>query len=95
MLPTWHYEPDPGDTELLRIAAEEERILVTTGSDFGTLVYLLGAGHAGIVRLPDVPVTERIALMTDLLDRHGSELAGAIVTLRNGRMRISRPSIPG
>jgi predicted nuclease of predicted toxin-antitoxin system len=90
--PAWQQEPDPGDTALLRIAAEEGRILVTIDSDFGTLVYLLGAAHAGIIRLPDVPAAERIALMADLLNRYGTELPGSIVTIRAGRIRISRTS---
>jgi len=75
---------------LLRMAAEEDRILRTIDSDFGTLVYLLGAAHAGIIRLPDVPATERIALLADLLARYGSDLPGSIVTVRGGRIRISR-----
>ena len=89
--PAWQQDPDPGDTALLRIAAEEGRILVTIDSDFGTLVYLLGAAHAGIIRLPDVPAAERIVLMADLLERHGPELPGSIVTIRGDRIRISRP----
>lgn len=86
----WEEVPDPGDTALLRMAAEGGRILVTIDSDFGTLVYLFGAAHAGIVRLPDVPAAERITLMADLLARHGSDLPGSIVTVRGGRIRISR-----
>jgi predicted nuclease of predicted toxin-antitoxin system len=77
---------------LLQTAAEEGRILVTIDSDFGTLVYLLGAAHAGILRLPDVPASTRIALMADLLAPHGPDLPGAIVTVRGGRIRISRTS---
>jgi predicted nuclease of predicted toxin-antitoxin system len=88
--PAWQQDPDPGDRTLLRMAAGEDRILVTIDSDFGTLVYLLGAAHAGVIRLPDVPAADRIARMADLLDRHGSELPGAIVAIRNGRIRISR-----
>lgn len=82
--------PDPGDLALLRMAADEGRILITIDSDFGTLVYLLGAAHAGIIRLPDVPAAKRIALMADLLERHGEILPGAIVTVRGGRIRIAR-----
>jgi predicted nuclease of predicted toxin-antitoxin system len=88
----WEFDPDPGDAELLRVAAAEGRILVTIDSDFGTLVFLLGASHAGIIRLPDVPATGRIALMADLLARHGPELPGSIVTIRGGRIRISPPA---
>lgn len=87
----WALDPDPGDAALLHVAAKEGRILVTIDSDFGTLVFLLGADHAGIVRLPDLPARARIALMADLLARHGPDLAGAIVTVRGGRIRISPP----
>ncbi len=85
----WEQEPDPGDMASLRIAAEEGRILVTIDSDLGTLVYLRGAAHAGIVRLPDVPASRRIVLMADLLVRHGPGLPGSIVTIRGDRIRIS------
>jgi predicted nuclease of predicted toxin-antitoxin system len=88
----WEFDPDPGDAELLRVAAAEGRILVTIDSDFGILVFLLGAEHAGIIRLPDIPAPGRIALMADLLGRHGPELPGSIVTIRGGRIRISPPA---
>lgn len=87
--------PDPGDAELLRVAAEERRILVTIDTDFGALVYLGGAAHAGIIRLPDVPARTRIALMEQLLGSHAeAELAGAIVTVSGSRIRFSRTSGP-
>jgi predicted nuclease of predicted toxin-antitoxin system len=85
--------PDPGDAALLRLAAEEGRILVTIDTDFGTLVYLAGAAHAGIVRLPDVPAATRIALMEQILARHGdADLASAIVTVKGSRIRFTRAS---
>jgi predicted nuclease of predicted toxin-antitoxin system len=46
-------DPDPGDAALLRIAAGERRVLITIDTDFGALVYLAGAAHAGIIRLPE------------------------------------------
>ena len=48
--------PDAGDRALLEHAAAEERILVTIDTDFGELVYVGEIPHAGLVRLPDVPV---------------------------------------
>jgi hypothetical protein len=53
---------------------------------------LLGADHAGIIRLPDAPASAWIALMADLLERHGPDLPGLIVTIRGGRIRISPPA---
>jgi predicted nuclease of predicted toxin-antitoxin system len=85
--------PDPGDAALLRLAAEEGRILVTIDTDFGTLVYLAGAAHAGIIRLPDVPAATRIALMEQILAHHGeADLASAIVTAKGSRIRFTRAS---
>jgi predicted nuclease of predicted toxin-antitoxin system len=85
--------PDPGDAVLLRLAAQEGRILVTIDTDFATLVFLTGAAHAGIIRLPDVPASARIALMEQILERHDeADLASAIITVKGSRVRITRVS---
>jgi predicted nuclease of predicted toxin-antitoxin system len=84
--------PDPGDAALLRIAAEERRVLITIDTDFGALVYLTGAAHAGIIRLPDVPAERRIALMAQILGgRTEAEISGAMITVTGNRIRYSRP----
>jgi predicted nuclease of predicted toxin-antitoxin system len=83
--------PDPGDSELLRQAESEGRVVITIDSDFPKLVHMGGQGHAGMIRLPDVPAGRRIALLSEVLTRHSSELeAGAIVTVKGGKVRISR-----
>ncbi|MCY4606107.1 MAG: DUF5615 family PIN-like protein [Gemmatimonadetes bacterium] len=84
--------PDPGDRVLLKVAASEQRILVTIDTDFGKLVFVWEVPHAGLVRLPDVPAEQRIALMAELLKRHRQALEmQAIITIRGGRIRISQP----
>lgn len=83
--------PDPGDPLILRWAADDRRVLVTIDTDFGRIVFAEGARHCGVVRLPDVPASARIALMTQVLERHTGDLeAEAIVTVRGGRIRVSR-----
>ena len=83
--------PDPGDEELLSQAFAEGRVLITLDKDFGALVFGLGAQHCGLVRLPDVPATERIALFERLLADHEEEMTeGAVITVRGDRVRISR-----
>ena len=83
---------DPGDRALLERATSEARILVTIDTDFGELVYHRRFEHAGLVRLPDVPVQQRIALMAEVLQRHQRALeARAVITIRGGRIRIARP----
>ena len=72
----------------------EGRILVTIDTDFGELIFLHDMAHAGLIRLPDVPVGQRIALMDELMQQHRAALhAGLVVTVRGGRVRLSsRPS---
>jgi predicted nuclease of predicted toxin-antitoxin system len=84
--------PDPGDRELLEIASEQRRTLITIDTDFGELVYVDRVSHSGIIRLPDVPAQRRIKLMETVLREHFQDLeAGAIITVRGARVRISRP----
>lgn len=83
--------PDPGDSVLLDWAAAEERVLITMDKDFGKLVFSESARHAGIIRLPDLPAAARIRLIERILAEHSEEIEGkAIVTVRGGRVRISR-----
>ena len=82
--------PHPGDAVLLRLAAEDGRILVTIDTDFAALVYLAGTAHTGIIRLPDVSASARVALVREILARHGeADLANAIVTAKGSRIRFT------
>jgi predicted nuclease of predicted toxin-antitoxin system len=83
--------PDPGDRELLEIASEQGRTLITIDTDFGQIVHLDRVAHSGIVRLPDVPSERRITLMEALLREHSQDLdTGAIITIRGERVRVSK-----
>ena len=77
--------PDPGDRILLERANSEDRILVTIDTDFGELIYLHDVPHAGLVRLPDVPADQRLALAAEVINRHRQALEDrAVVTIRGG-----------
>jgi predicted nuclease of predicted toxin-antitoxin system len=87
--------PDPGDEELLRLANRQGRILVTLDKDFGELVFARRLEHAGLVRLPDLPAEQRIAVLEMARAQHADDLeAGAIVTARGARLRVTRSSGP-
>lgn len=84
---------DPGDPTILSWAHAEGRVLVTMDKDFGELIFASGHEHSGVVRLPDVPAEHRIALMDLILAKHAGDLeAGALITVRGERLRISRRS---
>jgi uncharacterized protein (DUF433 family)/predicted nuclease of predicted toxin-antitoxin system len=83
---------DPGDRALLERAHQDERILITIDTDFGTLIFRENQPHRGLIRLPDVPATNRIQLVRHILKRHSQDLAaGAVITARGPRLRISFP----
>ena len=83
--------PDPGDRALLELAESENRVLVTMDKDFGELIYLRRVPHAGLIRLPDVRVAQRIEMVEELINQYPEALEDrAIVTIQGGRVRISR-----
>ena len=85
---------DLGDRTILEWACKEGRVLVTMDKDFGEFIFLEGKGHAGLVRLPDLPAEKRIGLMDKVLKDHIQDLeAQAIVPVRGERIRISRPIV--
>ena len=53
---------DPGDATILKAAEDADRILVTIDTDFGLLIFVDEMSHRGLVRLPDCPAAERIAI---------------------------------
>ena len=64
---------------------------MTSGPVLLMLIYLENLLHAGLIRLPDVSARERQLIMQDLLTRYQTELQDtAIITVRGGRIRISK-----
>ncbi len=71
---------------------QEQRILITLDKDFGELVFLRGQSHTGIIRLVEVPSLMQAEAIQAIVSKQGEELArGAIITLKNNRLRIRRP----
>jgi predicted nuclease of predicted toxin-antitoxin system len=80
------------DLELLRIARDQSRILVTRDRDFGGLVFVRGAG-AGVIYLRILPSTlhalhAELERTLNLYDEQ--ELLEAFVVIEPGRHRIRR-----
>jgi predicted nuclease of predicted toxin-antitoxin system len=86
---------DPGDEEILSLAFQDNRILITLDKDFGELAVVRERPHAGIIRLVNWSARRQAGICISLLDRYSADLsAGAIVTAEPGRIRI-RPAVPG
>ena len=79
------------DEEILHWAVSEERIIVTTDQDFEEMIWREGKTHRGILRMENLPRSERKALLQDILAHHTQDLAsGAIVIALSRRIRIRR-----
>lgn len=79
------------DDEVMRLALHEDRVLVTTDTDFGTILALTGAAGPNVLLLRGVgdSAAERVAAILDVLPRVEYELSlGAVVVIEEGRYRV-------
>ena len=82
------------DASILLTAQEEHRILVTSDTDFGELVYRVGQHHAGIIllRLDDERNANKIRVLRKLLKQHAEDLSDTFVVVTEKTVRIRRTS---
>ncbi len=86
---------DPGDDEILAHAYHEGRVLVTLDKDFGTLAFLYGRPHSGLVRLVNLSTRQQVSVCLRVLDEYGWQLErGAIITAEHDRVRIRLSAEP-
>lgn len=60
------------DKEILKIAVDEERILITNDKDFGELIFKEKLPHRGVVflRLANETATNKVFVLKNLLQNH-------------------------
>ena len=79
------------DNEVMALALAEERVLVTTDTDFGTILALTGAAGPSVLLLRGVgdSTPERVTALLAVLSRVDDELAqGAVGVVEEDRYRI-------
>ena len=79
------------DDEVMALAIADERILVTTDTDFGTTLALTGADGPSVLLLCGIgdTVDERVDALLDVLPRVEHVLSeGAVVAIEPDRYRI-------
>lgn len=79
------------DQDLLKLAAAENRVLITNDSDFGKLIYREKRPHRGVVflRLADERVGSKIAVLDSLLSDYADRLAGSFVVASESVVRFA------
>lgn len=86
--------PGASDEDLLALAYNEQRVLVTHDKDFGELVYRRGLPHLCIIRFFKTAHAERVAAMHKLIERHPNVLEQAAIVVVRGhliRIRLADP----
>ncbi len=84
-------DPRMSDNEILSWAVRERRIIVTTDNDFEEMIWRQAKPHCGVLRLENLPRSERIALLHDVLECHSLDLeSGAIVIASNTKIHVRK-----
>ncbi len=79
------------DSEILNWAVRERRIIITTDSDFEQMIWLQARQHCGVLRLENLPRSERVSLLQDVLSSWSQDLeAGSVVIASKQKIRIRR-----
>ncbi len=87
--------PRAADSDVIRLARKQKRILLTEDKDFGQLVYASGQKALGVVFLR-FPVSARNIIANDMVilaEVQKEKLFGSFVVVQPGKIRISR--MPG
>jgi len=80
------------DHDVLEIARQEQRVLITSDRDFGHLVAVQHQRHAGVIyfRLPAATAELKIARLRDVLASHREQLIQFLVVTET-RVRLYHP----
>jgi len=85
-------DPKMDDVELLKIAASENRLVITMDKDFGELVYNSGVSHAGVLllRLEEARFDEKIRVVEDILKNYSDKIVNKFCVYKDGKLRIRK-----
>ena len=78
------------DIDMLSMAQQQQRIILTMDTDFGELVYHSRQPHAGVLflRMPGANRDVKVEIVQEIVDSYGSQLPGHFCVYRRGRLRI-------
>ena len=84
--------PRADDSDVIKLAVREKRILLTEDKDFGQLVFAHGQKSPGVIFLR-FPVAARKKIAEEVVrfvTERGEKLAACFVTIQPGRIRINK-----
>ena len=92
VLPVRKINPRMSDSEIIGIAAKDNRIIITMDKDFGELVYNSGLIHKGILllRTENCSGDKKAKILSEILMNYSSELEENFCVFSKDRLRIRR-----
>ncbi len=83
--------PRASDSEILKLAVHESRIVLTMDKDFGELVYRVGKSHAGVLvlRMEDADGNKKTNIVRSIILQHADKLEGNFCVFQDGALRVS------
>lgn len=85
-------DPKMLDIDILKLAVNKSRIVITMDKDFGELVFHSKQDHVGVLllRLDYARKAEKLPLVQDILDQYGDMLIDSFCTYQNGKLRVRK-----
>jgi predicted nuclease of predicted toxin-antitoxin system len=86
--------PNISDDEVLRLANDEDAILLTVDNDFGELVYRQHRVHCGVVliRLFGISSALKVEIIAQVFQERSGEMPDAFTVIAPGIVRIRHDS---
>ena len=83
--------PRLDDSDVLSLAVEDDRILVTADKDFGEMVFRERRLHRGIIlpRLADERSSNKLEVLNRLFQQHSDHLPDNFVVVTESTVRIN------
>ena len=80
------------DADILRLAASDERMVITMDKDFGELVYNSEITHTGvlILRLEDATGEEKVRVVREILTNYSDKIEKRFCVFQDGKLRIRK-----
>ena len=83
------------DVEILKIAMEDKRTVITMDKDFGELIFNSGKKHFGVLllRLDDANGEEKVYVVKEIIENYEKDLKNNFCVYQNSKLRVKKFTI--